>query len=245
MKFGSPTFFFLLVFLNNVASAQSKQEDSSLFQEAISNTLTIYNERLSDQSPLFNGSQYIRPEFEFKEGSAYFLTSGFTENSSVVYDQIQFDSLSLLYEDLRQRLVSKSRKYQLQLVNRRISSFCISGHQFIRLVSDSLNSGIGETGFYEVLYQGNSSLLKWTFKEFVEELSISEGVVRNIKVSNKYFIKKKGKYYRIKSKRDLLDVFQDHQMDIEHFIKKSHLKIQHDSDNTLIQSVRYYDLISH
>jgi hypothetical protein len=244
MKPGISVFFPILLLVNNDLNAQSKQADSSYFREAVSNTINIYNERLSDQSPLYNGTQYIRPTYEFKDGTAYFLTNKFTGNSTVVYDQIQFDSLHLLYEDLGQRLVSESPAYQLQLVNRRISSFSISGHQFIRLVADSLKKGIKESGFYELLYTGNSALLKWTFKEIVEDLSISEGVVRHIKVTNTYFIRKANRYYRIKSKRDLSEVFQDHQTDIEHFIKKNHLKLQRDPENTLIQTVRYYDLIS-
>jgi hypothetical protein len=129
------------------------------------------------------------------------------------------------------------------LVNPRISSFSISGHRFIRLVSDSANSGIRETGFYELLYQEKSEVLKWTSKEIDEEPSISEGVVRRIKISNAYFIKKGTRYFRIKSKRDLPVIFQDRLKDMEHYIKKNHLKFRRDPDNTLIQSVRYYDFI--
>ena len=243
MKSGFSAVFSILVFINNTVSAQSPQEDSAFYQEAISNTLSIYNGRLGYQSPIYNGSRYLRPAGSFRAGSPYFLTDSFTHNSWAVYDDIRFDSLNLLYEDLNQHLVSKSSKYQLQLVNQRIKSFSISGHRFIRLVSDSLNSGIKETGFYEELYQGRSVVLKWTSKEIVEEPSISEGVVRHIDASYDYFIKKGNKYYRVKSKRELADVFQDRQNEMEKFIKKSHLKFRRDPDNTLIRSVRYYDLI--
>jgi hypothetical protein len=243
MKSGFSAVFSILVLINKTVSAQSPQEDSAFYQEAISNTLSIYNERLDYQSPIYNGSRYLRPAGNFKAGSPYFPTDSFTNNSWVVYDDIRFDGLNLLYEDLKQHLVSKSIKYQLQLVNQRVNSFSISGHRFIRLVSDSSNPGIKETGFYEELYQGRSVVLKWTTKVIVEEPSISEGVVRHIDANYDYFIKKGNRYYQIKSKRELAEVFQDRQKEMERFIKKSHLKFRRDPDNTLIQSVRYYDLI--
>jgi hypothetical protein len=112
-------------------------------------------------------------------------------------------------------------------------------------VADTLHPGINETGFYEVLYQESCALLKWTSKEIDEQLSINEGVVKSIKTNIKYLIKKTNRYYRVKSKSDLLDVFKDRQPELERFIKKSHLKYHTDPENMLIQTIRYYDSISH
>ncbi len=183
MKFGLPlVFFFFTIFSNNPAYSQSKEKDSILFQTAVSNTISIYNQQLGDQSPAYNGSHYVKPPFIFKTGTPYFLSDTFAKNGSVVYDNIQFDSLTLLYEDLRELLISKSNGYLLQLVNQRISSFNISGHKFIRLVSDSLNPGITNTGFYELLYQGRTTVLKKTIKNIVEEANVVEGVLEHIEV---------------------------------------------------------------
>ena len=148
MKFGLPAVLLpFILFTGKSVFAQSKQEDSILFRSAILNTVSIYNKQLGDQSPIYNGSHYLAPGVEFKQGSPYFLVDSFTGNSSVVYDKIQFDSLNLLYEDLREFVVSKSSNFQMQLINQRITSFIISGHKFIRLVADSLNTGIEKTGF--------------------------------------------------------------------------------------------------
>ncbi|HEY4936224.1 MAG TPA: hypothetical protein VII44_06580 [Puia sp.] len=245
MKIGLPAIFsFIVYFYSNIAAAQSRQEDSILYQASISNTLSIYYGRLGDQSPIFNGSHYVTSGNEFKTGSPYFLSGSFTSNSSVIYDGIQFDSLTLLYEDLRELIVSKNNNYLLQLSNQRIYSFSISGHRFIRLVADSLNTGIPKTGFYEILYQGHSLLLKKTLKSIAEEATINEGVLKHIEVSYQYFIKKGNKYLRVKSKRELLDILNDRQKDIQHFIKKNKLNFRKDKENTLIQVAGYYDQIT-
>jgi hypothetical protein len=246
MKFGLPlAFFFCTIFINKAAYSQSKEEDSILFETAISNTISIYNQQLGDQSPVYNGSHYVKPPFTFKTGSPYFLSDTFARNSSVVYDDIQFDSLALLYEDLRELLVSKSTGYLLQLVNQRILSFKISGHKFIRLVSDSLNPGITNTGFYELLYQGRSTVLKKTIKNIVEEANVTEGVLEHIEVSYQYYIKKNHSYMQVKTKRELFEAFSDHEKDIRHYIKKNKLRFKRDRERTIVQAAVYYDLTTH
>ena len=163
----SALFSLLIFFPCKSASAQSIQEDSIFYQSALAHTISIYFNRLGDQSPLYNGSVYAAYEYNFKTGTPYFPTINFSKGS-VVYDGITFDSLSLLYEDLRQLLITKRESLLLQLVNERISAFIISGHSFIRLVADSTNKGISRTGFYEVLYPGKSQALKETLKSITE-----------------------------------------------------------------------------
>ncbi len=245
MKLGLPGIFSLFMILSNIsASAQSAVEDSTLYQTAVFNTLLIYHRQLGDQSPMNNGSHYVTSGNVFKTGSPYFLSGGFTRNCSMVYDNILFDSLNLLYEDLRELVISKTNNYLLQLVNQRITSFDISGHIFLRLVADSLNTGISKTGFYEMIYQGRSMVLKKTIKSISEEATIDEGVLKHIEVNYQYFIKRGNGYIRVNSSRELLAVFKDHEKDIQRFIRKNKLKFRRDKENTIIRVAGYYDLIT-
>ena len=226
------------------AFAQTKLQDSLIFQTALSNTLAVYYNQLGDQSPLFNGSHFTPTGFVFRTGTPYFLSEQF-DSGWVVYDGIKFDHLPLLYEDLRQMLISKNDNYLLQLVNPRIRSFSISGHSFIRLVADSLSPGISRTGFYEVLYTGPSKILKETFKKIIEQPSIEENdILRFIEESHDYYIRSGNTYKRVKSKGDLTDILHDHQKEIRHFMKKNKLNFHSDRENTLIQVAGYYDQIA-
>ena len=245
MNKGLPVFLHLIICLFSLsASAQTKLQDSLIFQSAISNTLAVYYSQLGDQSPLYNGSLYTPTGFTFRRGIPYFPSEQF-DSGSVVYDGITFGHLPLLYEDLRQLLITKNDNYLLQLVNPRIRSFFISGHSFVRLVADSLNPGISRTGFYEVLYPGPSSVLKETFKKIIEQPSIEEyTVLRFIEVSYDYFIKSGNTYKRVKSAGQLTDILHDHQKEIRRFMKKNKLNFRRDRDNTLIQVAGYYDQIT-
>jgi hypothetical protein len=245
MNKGLPVFLPLVIGLFSIpVSAQTKLQDSLIFQAALSNTLAVYYSQLGDQSPLYNGSLYTPTGFTFRTGTPYFPSEQF-DTGSVIYDGITFGHLPLLYDDLRQLLITKNDNYLLQLVNPRIRSFSIRGHSFIRLVADSLNPGISRTGFFEVLYPGPSKVLKETFKTIVEQPSIEENaIIRFIEESHDYFIRSGNTYRRVKSTGELTDILHDHQKEIRRFMKKNKLNFRRDKENTLIQVAGYYDQIA-
>jgi len=241
MKFILSAVFFLSPFFSvHSANAQLRGEDSLNFQAAAQKTIAVYYNQLDDQSPLYNGSLYIAYEFLFKTGSPYFSTDKFT-NGSLVYNGMLFDNISLLYDDLQQFLILNKTNYPIQLVNERISSFTITGHTFIRLVADSLKTGIHKTGFYQILYPGRTQVLKWTSKNIQTELSITEGVLRYIEESDAYYIKAGAFYKRIKSKTEFLEVMKLHKKDVQRFMRKNKLNFRKDRDNTITQAAGYYD----
>jgi hypothetical protein len=245
MKSGLTAVFSLVIltFVHPV-NAQTIQEDSIFYQTALTNTISIYKKQLGDQSPFYNGSRYSPTGFIFRTGSPYFISDSFNLGS-VVYDDILFDSVYLLYEDMRGLLVARNNNYLLQLVNPRVSSFNISGHPFIRLTADSSHPGIPETGYYEILYAGRSRLLKKTFKTIIEEPSVYENtIIRHIEETENYYIKTGGSYRRVKSKVELLMLLHDHQKEIQKYIKKTKLNFRKNRENLLILTAEYYDQIA-
>ncbi|HEY2647946.1 MAG TPA: hypothetical protein VGI38_02095 [Puia sp.] len=245
MKPGSTAVFCIIfLFVVHPAKAQTAQEDSIFYQTAITNTLSIYKKQLGDQSPIYNGSRYSPTGFIFQSGSPYFISDTFNEGS-VVYDDILFDSVYLLYEDMRELLVSRNTNYLLQLVNQRVSSFIISGHSFVRLTSDSFKTDVPKAGYYEILYPGRSQLLKKTLKNIIEEPSVYENtVIRQIEETENYYIRMGGSYQRVRSKSELLALMHDHQKEIQKYIKKVKLNFRNNREDLLIRTAEYYDQIA-
>ena len=246
MKSGLTAVFSLVVlFFVHPVNAQTAQEDSIFYQTALTNTISIYKHQLGDQSPFYNGSRYSPTGYIFRTGSPYFISDSFNLGS-VVYDDILFDSVYLLYEDMRDLLVSRNNNnYLLELVNPRVSSFIIAGHPFIRLTADSQHPGIPKTGYYEILYPGRSQLIKKTFKIIVEEPSVYENtVIRHIEVTENYYIRSGGSYQHVKSMAELLMLLHDHQKEIQKYIKKTKLNFRKDRENLLIMTAGYYDQIA-
>jgi hypothetical protein len=244
MKPGLSAVLYLIFFFQiKTAEAQTVQEDSAFYQSAFDHSISFYFSQLGDQSPLYNGFVYAAYEYNFKTGTPYFPSIHFSPGS-VVYDGINYDSLTLLYEDLRQQVVIKKESLLLQLVSERVSAFKISGHAFIRLVADTTNTGISRTGFYEILYPGPSRVLKETIKNITEQASIYEGILRSVSTDYEYFIQRGSDFHRIRSKSDLLKVFRDRQKDIQKFIKKNKLNYRYDTENTLISVAEFYDQVT-
>src|SRR4051794_12026537 len=105
MKAGLTAAFCVIVVMIVVpADAQLTNQDSIFYQTAVANTISIFKKQWADQSPIYNGSRYSPTGFIFRTGSPYFISDSF-KNGSVVYDDILFDSVSLLYEDMRELVV--------------------------------------------------------------------------------------------------------------------------------------------
>ena len=245
MKSGLTAVFFIAVLIIVQPAIAQTGQDSIFYQTAVANTISIYKKQLGDQSSFYNGSRYSPTGYVFRTGSPYFISDSFYMGS-VVYDDILFDSVYLLYEDMRELLVSRNKDdYPLQLINQRVSSFIISGHSFIRVIADSLHPGIPKTGYYEILYPGQSQLLKKTFKTIIEEPSVDENIViRRIEETESYYIRIAGVYQRIKSKKELLALMHDHQKEIQKYIKKTNLNFSKNRENLLILTAEYYDQIA-
>ncbi|HSZ34909.1 MAG TPA: hypothetical protein VK772_16450 [Puia sp.] len=243
MKFGLLSIYLLTASLfSNNASAQSQQEDSIFFQTAVDHTVAVYYDQLGDQSRLFNGSLYAGLDLTFQKGSPFFLSDK-PSAGSVVYDSIYYPNLAIFYEDYRQTLVVVDHAFPLRLINEKVSAFNIADHHFEYVFSD-LNRGIATAGFYEVLYNGRSRLLKHTSKKIREVLSTSEGLRRYMDEFNDYYIKGRSSYFNVSSKRELFKFVGVHKKEIQRFIRKNNLDFRDDKDNTLSKVAAYYDQIA-
>jgi hypothetical protein len=223
--------------------AQSAAEDSILYQTAYAHTLDVYFRQLGDQSPVYNGRLYPGYGFRFREGIPYFLSGEFRQET-LVYDGIRFDNIPLLYDDLTGVVISRDQGYWVQLVNERVGAFTISGHHFIRIPADSLHSGMSVTGYYEVLYQEHSAVLKKTIKRIKEELSPAEGILRSIEQTDRYYIRMGKAYFPVKSRRELLNIFSDRRKQVQQFMRKKKLRYRKARAETLIQVTAWYDQLT-
>ncbi len=237
-------FYLLTAFLSPLTmSAQSAAEDSIIYKSAFSHTLAVYYQQTGDQSAIFNGRLYTGYGFTFKEGIPYFLSGEFRQES-LVYDGIKFDDVPLLFDNLLEVVITKDQGYWVQLVNERVGSFNIANHHFIRIVVDSLDRSLSGTGYYEVLYQGHSIVLKKSIKKIKEELSSTEGILRSIDQTNRFYIRMGKAYFPVRTKKEMLGAFSDHRKEIQQFLRKNKLKFRKDKGNTLSMATAYYDQLT-
>jgi len=221
-------------------SAQQSNPDNVFYQNAVNNAIKRYHQSTGDQSGIYNGSQYGGYNFTFKEGHPYFNIDQFVRGS-IVYDGVRYDSVMLLYDEIREVIVMQNVVIRVQLITDKISAFEIANDQFIRIVKDSTSPELIATGFYHILYEGNITLLKKEVKTIREQISNTDGLQRFADKKIHYYIKDADKYHVIKSKKDMLAFFSSHKKQVQQFIKDNHLNFRKDRDNTLMKVTAYYD----
>jgi hypothetical protein len=240
MNVGLPAVLCLMVFTYAPkAFTQSGTEDSLLRRSAYLRTAAIYQDQIGDQSSLNNGTRYEKYPYPFRLGTAYYPSDAYLPGQ-VVYDGVSFDSVLLLYDALQQVLVALKDGYSLQLISEKISSFNIAGHLFVRMMADSAESGIPATRFYEILYPGNSRVIKLIRKNIHEEVFSTEGIPRYMVAEDEYYVRRKNRFMRVKFMSDLPDIFLDHKKEVKRFIEKNNFQ-QENLEMNLVRVAGFYD----
>ena len=225
----------------NTSKGQDNSEDSLFFKSAVDNAIAFYHNTIKEQNGLLNGRMNVPYAFPFEGGNPFFGTEKFI-NGDVNYDGLLYRNVPLLFDQLSNYLIMLTRQGRLELIDEKIESFNISGHQFFRFINDSSNNL--STGFYEQLYDGKSRVILKVKKVIREDLMSGTGVVRYIDQKDYYYIKKDSSYYAVKSKKDVYKIFALHKQQLQQLVKKNNLNFKKDMANSIVQVAGYYDQLT-
>ena len=247
MRLNKPVkiFFLFTLFILHKAYAQSNFPDTSRQVTSIQKAIKIYHQSLSPETNLYNGSEYtydLYYPFTINEGDPFFQTKQF-DTGTVFYNNVMYERVPLLYDLVHEELLTKdpSAINIIRLNSERIQWFIMLGHTFIRLIKDSTSAHYTNTGFYELLYKGNTFLYKKITKTLKENSASFQGVNVYIAESNEYFIMKDKQYYRVDTKKSLLKILSSKKNEISQFIRKNKLNIKRNKDDSFVKIVAYYD----
>jgi len=232
-------FFILLAYtlLQNVAG-QIVISDSDI-QKAASNTIDIYYHTLGDQSPIYNGSEYIDYTFTLQEGHPFFESAIFAKGS-IRFDGMEFQDVPMLYDMVKDQVIIQyfGKVYKITLPAEKIEGFTLSGHNFIRIIQDSSHQL--KTGFYDRLYNGKIMVLAKREKKIREDRG-SFQLKNVVDQKNYYYIKKDGIYYSLKNMRSLLGILKSKKKEIQQYFNKNKLKYKNNPEQAMIIAAEYYD----
>jgi len=232
-----------LLFFCFKANAQYNESDSMLYKKAKEYAVSLYHENIKNESGLYNGSQYVVYAQTIQDGIPFFEITQ-PSNGNVTYWGVEYKNVPLLYDILKGEIITvvPSTNYLIKLNTEKVSSFEVLNHKFIRIAKDSSNKNI-KTGFYDVLYDGQTAVYKKEIKTLNEDLS--SGKLRTfILDENAFFIKKNNVFFTVSNKSSLLDILKDKKKEVQEFIRKNKLKIRKDKDNALPKIAAFYDEIS-
>lgn len=204
--------------------------------------IDVYYQALGEQSPLYNGSEYIEYTFTFEEGHPFFGSATWVMGN-INFDGLTFHEVPMAYDIIKDQVVIKDfrKAFNIILPSKKIQQFTISGHTFIRLLHD--NSNQIKTGFYDQLYNGKIGLFakreKKIFEKYLDLHTNNVAYERNT-----YYIKKEGIYYIIRNKRTMLNVLKSKKKQVQQYLRKNGITFINNTEKAMIMAVEYYDQVT-
>jgi hypothetical protein len=225
------------VFLTTIVSAQTGVRDTAFIAKSITFAQQLHTQQTKLQSPLYNGSQHAVYN-PIEEEHPYFKSYDWLDGS-VTYSGERFDSVSLMYNINTDALIAEhfSGAY-VELIATKVSSFTINGHAFRRYKnSDDTKRSISE-GFYEILYDGKTKIVKRYIKNFTQTIKSSE-IINEFPEKSRYFVIKDGAFYSIRSRRGLIKILSDKKQELRGVGKKAS-----STDEAFIKIATHYDTVT-
>ena len=233
-------FFYILLICGLSQHVAAQNADDTTLHENALNAIGVYYQNLGEESPLYNGSEYIEYAYTLQEGHPFFQVVNFI-NGNVNVDGMIFHDVPMLYDIVKDQLIIQDfqKVYKINLPADRVRQFFLLGHLFVHLnASDQVKAG-----FYDQLYKGKISLFAKREKKILEKYSniqISKVVISQ----NVYYIKKDGVYYTIKNKSSLFSALKSKKKEVQQYLKANDIKFKREPERAMIMAVKYYDQLT-
>jgi len=164
-------------------------------------------------------------------------------NGSMVGYGVVYNDISIKYDIVNDKLIvlHYNKLFMVEQISERIDRFTVLGHEFVRLVPDSISKPVLTEGFYDRLYSGKSvSFFAKRRKTAAER--VKDGQYELIfKEHNAYFIKKDNFYHPVSDKHSVLEVLEDKKGELEIYLKKNKIKFNKNREYSIAQLSEYYD----
>jgi hypothetical protein len=224
-------------------NAQLSSKDSSLLKSSINNVLSFYDQNIGEQSGKFNGSQNIGYPQGVIEKNPYFQSPNFSKGY-ILSNQVYYPNVNLLYDEAADLVVLQDSSHKIELISEKLEGFGIGDSKFQYLVKKDANSNdLLQTGFYQVLVEGNASLYKKESKKVTEKI-VGSDLTYLIETSTYYYLLKQNRFTELQSKKTIFRLLKDKEKEIRKYAKTQHLNYRKDKDNMLSNVVEYYNLLT-
>ena len=229
----------LLVVLPVLGVCQSGA-DTSFVTIARKNAVALYEQALGSQSRLYNGSRYFAPEHSLEEHPFFYSEDWLI--GAAFYDGEYFENIALMYDLHKSVLITEHGPsgHPIQLVPGRLQHFSIAGHYFERIENDSVSNSLPQSGFYNILYPGETRVIARRQKLLREQISGSN-VETFFDERTRYFVYKNGVYFPIKNKASLMKVLGDKKSELKRFIKQNKVRFSLDREVLFKSVAEFYD----
>jgi hypothetical protein len=226
-----------------VSEAQVANLDSEQLVKSIQFQETKFQEFVNTNAPLYNGTAYIK-YWNKVIGYPYFKSEQF-QQSDIKYQGFMYRHIPMKYDLMKNQLVifNASKEFEMVLLNNHISEFKIDKHLFIKIKNDSSHAYNPGPGFYELLYQGKSTVLVKYYKRIEASLKAEENTSKFVEYAY-YFVFANNEYHAIEGSIDFFKLHKDQRGQLKKYMNKEKLHYSQEPAKTLVALAAYYDTLS-
>lgn len=229
--------FTCLILWNTLATAQDSSSVNQFIADARNNAVRSYYNYTGNQSRLFNGinhTGYISGIM----GLAYYVNDTM-DIGSITYDGMFYDKVPMLYDIYREEVVILHFSgLKISLLSEKTKEFNFRNHIFKRIVYDSLAKSSVPTGFYDIVYQGDFTMMIRRSKTYEEK--VADIVSREFKDNDKYYFFRNGAYRSFRGQHGLLSVFKDHAGAVRRYLRKRQITFRFTPELAIVEASKYY-----
>jgi hypothetical protein len=233
---------FCMVFVN-IAGAQELNNDSITNFLYNSYPVRLYFNATGENAHIYNGYEYFTPDRNIK-GSPYYIADG-PIPADLAYDDSYYQHIPILYDLVKDEVVINrlGQNFKISLVSDKLNSFSYRNHEFIRISRDSANGVQLNTGFYDRMYAGKTSVLVKRKKRLQETLNYNVTSYEYME-ENIYYVVFAGQIVEVDGKSSVMKLFNSKKSEIKAFLRKNKLNFKSDFEKTLVATTAYYDQLT-
>ena len=204
--------------------------------------ISLYKAATIQSQNLYNGRLYYVYDSRMEEHQ--FFEDRKWQNGVVFYDGQRFDSIPMVYDIVKDELITKHfyGDYQL-LQSEKVDYFLKNGHAFKRMeAGKDINSSM-RTGFYDIRYDGKTKLLIRRSKQRQEKI-VEKRVITYFPEKDFYYILKDDRYHSVRSKKSVFGLFPENKKELRKSLRDANIKFKKNREAAIGVIVVTYDTLA-
>jgi hypothetical protein len=192
---------------------------------------------------LYSGSEYLEPT-RTNEQHPFYLDSDWIDGA-VHYNGDWYRNVSLLYDITSDKLVTEYyfNGNPMLLVKEKLDQFSLGQRYFKKFFKEDFKNSLPATGFYEVLYNGQTMLIARREKKMQDRI---EGMKVQIDFEEKYryFILRNGEFLPIRSKKSMYKLLEDKKQELKQRVREEKLNFKLNREQSFSRMAALYDSLT-
>ena len=226
--------------------------DTTSNTSGLAKALSYYIGSVGINASIYSGSENANPRYPINDGFAFFGIDK-AVSGDILYDGILYKGIPMWYDIVNNEVAVQhpTMNSRIALNNKRVSYFMLGDHPFVPANRELPGSEGMPESFYQVLHDGNTTLLGRYSKKMFEIIQESQYVTNFTKQQSEYFLQKNGKYQPVKSLASLLNILgdkkqelQQHLREFEQYLKSNNIRVRETPEQSMVRVLAYYDKIS-